>query len=272
MKQVKMKRKKMYATAIDASKAFDKVNRQLLWLMLFKKVGFKLTMILRAYYSISKAYVTHMNEKSSIFCTTIGVKQGGPLSPRLFAIYIEDIENVIDSTGIGIKIGAIFVNLLMYADDIILISETKVDMQVLIDLTEKFGIAREIKFNPEKTNFISVNDKSIIRIKKYLDDISTIRMDNEIIAEVNELKYLGSYISNNLLNKYHLNERLRMTAVAVDTLVNSAGLYNDFQSVKVKVQLYKTYVRLVLLYGLETMVLGEGQMKSVKKKTLSRNA
>jgi len=63
-----------------------------------------------------------------------------------------------------------------------------------------------------------------------------------------------------------------MTAVAVDTLVNSAGLYNDFQSVKVKVQLYKTYVRLVLLYGLETMVLGEGQMKSVKKKTLSRNA
>ena len=76
----------------DFSKAFDKVNRVLLWLTLYNKIGHTLTTSLLKYYSISKAYVLLDGEMSSIFNTTIGVKQGGPLSPRLFAIYIENVN------------------------------------------------------------------------------------------------------------------------------------------------------------------------------------
>jgi len=95
----------LYKTyAIDASKAFDKVNRVLLWLTLYNKIGHTLTTSLINYYSISKAYVLLDGTVSSIFMTTIGIKQGGPLSPRLFAIYFERIVEIIDESGLGIEV------------------------------------------------------------------------------------------------------------------------------------------------------------------------
>jgi hypothetical protein len=59
---------------------------------------------------------------SSIFITTIGVKQGGPLSPRLFAIYIEKVTEVIDESGLGIEVGTLKKIILLYADDIVLLA------------------------------------------------------------------------------------------------------------------------------------------------------
>ena len=38
IKLTKYKRKKIYITAIDASKAFDKVNRNFLWLIIYEKL------------------------------------------------------------------------------------------------------------------------------------------------------------------------------------------------------------------------------------------
>jgi hypothetical protein len=184
MNITKIKNKKLYATAIDASKAFDKVNRQLLWLILFKKIGFLLTYILMKYYDISRAYVINKGEKSTVFKTTIGVKQGGPLSPRLFSLYLEDLEEMVDNTGIGIGIGNLHINLLLYADDIILITNNKRQMQQLLNLVENFGRSREIKFNPDKTNFICVNGNLNIKNSLYLNDLEHIKMDGEIIEEV----------------------------------------------------------------------------------------
>jgi len=266
MQLVKLRKKKMFVTAIDASKAFDKVNRYLLWLILIKKIGFELTNVLMAYYDISQAYVSNKEEFSDIFRTTIGVKQGGPLSPRLFSIYIQDLEVVIDSTNIGIKVGDMVINLLLYADDILLISETKRDMQHLIDIVEEFGQLREIKFNPNKTNYIAINEYTNIRSAKYINDNRFIRMGGEIIDVVSSLKYLGSYLSNNLLNKEHLKERYRLTAAAVKNLSENSGFHNKNVNVKVKLQLYKSYIRPVLTYGLETMILGSNEMEKLQSK------
>jgi hypothetical protein len=266
MQYVKLKKRKMYATAIDASKAFDKVNRYLLWRILIKKIGIKLTMILMAYYDVSKAYVTNKNESSKIFRTTIGVKQGGPLSPRLFAIYIQDLEVIIEASGIGVKIGDMPINLLLYADDIVLISNTKREMQHLLDIVEEFGRAREIKFNPNKTNYIRINEYTNIRSKTHMNDIKFIRMGGEIIDDVQSMKYLGSYLSNNLLNNKHLEERYRLTSVAVKKLVDFSGFHNTDVSVEVKVQLYKSYVRPVLTYGLESLLLGSNEADKLQRK------
>lgn len=266
MNITKIRKKKLYATAIDASKAFDKVNRLLLWLILFKKVGFLITYILMKYYDTSQAYVINKKEKSETFRTTIGVKQGGPLSPRLFSLYLEDLEDLVDKTKIGVVIGKILINLLLYADDIILISNTKKEMQILLNLVEKFGKDREIKFNPDKTNFISVNDNLNLKTAKYINDTTAIRMNGEIIEEVYHMKYLGSYISNNLLNKVHLDERIKLTSAAVNKLNTECGFNSKVTSVKMKAQLYKSYIRPVLTYGLETMILGTNQLERIQKK------
>jgi hypothetical protein len=146
-----------FVAAIDASKAFDKVNRLLLYIILYKKIGHTLTTSLMKYYAQSSAYIIMNGICSDVFYTTIGVKQGGPLSPRLFALYIEHLITVIDDSNLGIKIGQMIVNILLYADDIVLLANTRSELQKMIDLVERFGNGLEIKFNPMKTNFISVN-------------------------------------------------------------------------------------------------------------------
>lgn len=91
------KKRKTFVCAIDASKAFDKVNRVKLWYKLLGRVEPYVIRILMEYYNNSLAYVVNDEEISEIFTTTIGVKQGGCLSPRLFTIYIEDVIQQIEA-------------------------------------------------------------------------------------------------------------------------------------------------------------------------------
>ena len=71
------------------------------------------------YYDCSYVYAVNEDETSSKFKTTIGVKQGGPLSSKLFAIYIEDLIKHVEDSNISVKIGKMKIQILLYADDII---------------------------------------------------------------------------------------------------------------------------------------------------------
>ncbi|RNA09871.1 RNA-directed DNA polymerase from mobile element jockey-like, partial [Brachionus plicatilis] len=90
-------------------------------------------------------------EYSRMFKTTIGVKQGGPLSPRLFAIYLEDLVESIDQLNLGVKVGKMLINIVLYADDILLMAESSDDLQTLANTTMEFGEKWQIKYNPSKT-------------------------------------------------------------------------------------------------------------------------
>ncbi len=67
------------------------------------------------------------------FDTNCGVKQGDTMSPTIFGIFINDIVDGIKSVNIGINIDAINVCILLYADDIVLLSETEEGIQKLLD-------------------------------------------------------------------------------------------------------------------------------------------
>ncbi len=59
------------------------------------------------------------------FDTNCWVKQGDTLSPTIFGIFIKDIVDDVKSVNIGINIDGINVCILLYADDIVLLSETE---------------------------------------------------------------------------------------------------------------------------------------------------
>lgn len=70
-------KRKTYLCAIDASKAFDKVNRFIMYAKFLEKTNIMLTRALVVYYSLSRAVVINNGEESEAFKTTLGVKQGG---------------------------------------------------------------------------------------------------------------------------------------------------------------------------------------------------
>jgi len=140
--------------ALDASKAFDKVRREKLWITLIDKAQPHVIRSLMNYYGDLKLIVNNNNEYSKIFNTTLGVKQGGPASPRLFTIYMEPLTHELEKSNIGVKIGDLLINHLMYADDVLLISTNIADLNKLLEITTKFGLNFELKFNPAKTQFM----------------------------------------------------------------------------------------------------------------------
>jgi hypothetical protein len=62
---------------------------------------------------------------SEIFRSDIGVKQGCPLSPTLFGLYIDKLEEWLNSQGgDGIHLGKFVIRLLLYTNDLILIAKS----------------------------------------------------------------------------------------------------------------------------------------------------
>ena len=49
-----------------------------------------------------------------------GMRQGCVLSPLLFALFLSQLEDIINESGIGVRIGAKIVGGLFFADDIVL--------------------------------------------------------------------------------------------------------------------------------------------------------
>ena len=62
-------------------------------------------------------------ESSESFRSDIGVKQGCPLSPTLFGLYIDKLEEWLNlQGGDGVWLGEFVIKLLLYVDDIVSIS------------------------------------------------------------------------------------------------------------------------------------------------------
>jgi hypothetical protein len=77
---------------------------------------------------------------SSFFENKTGLKQGDPLSPILFNLALQKVIQSIKMVPSGIKIGKEQVNILAYADDIVLIGKNEVEIRKLF--VEMESIAR----------------------------------------------------------------------------------------------------------------------------------
>ena len=107
------------------SKAFDKVNHYALFLKLMERhVPVCLINLLANWYENVFISVRWGQSLSKLVRLTTGVRQGGVLSPVLFAVYVNDIITRVESSGYGCEIAGNCVGILMYADDLLLISAT----------------------------------------------------------------------------------------------------------------------------------------------------
>ena len=67
---------------------------------------------------------------SNCFTSTIGVKQGFPLSLPFFGIYIDEITDFIArKEGKGVDLGGTQVSLLLYANNVVFLLKSKHDPQ-----------------------------------------------------------------------------------------------------------------------------------------------
>ena len=61
-----------------------------------------------------------------------GVRQGGILSPVLFAVYVDDIIETLNDSKLGCFIDDLYLGCIVYADDLIIISASVSILQKII--------------------------------------------------------------------------------------------------------------------------------------------
>jgi len=255
---------KTYVCAIDASKAFDKVNRNKLWCKLMTKIEPQIVRILMVYYSDSQAIVINEEDVSDIFKTTIGVKQGGCLSPRLFTIYVEDVIEQIENLNVGIKIGEMKLDILLYADDMLLLSDNILDMKRMLKVLTKYGLENEIKFNGSKTTLMSYNKTlgNNTRLARDIAKETKLELANEPVELTKHMKYLGVYYSDNYSLCKHWDTKVSNVASKI-SLLQQAGLHNQNLTSKTKAFLFNVYIRPLIQYGVDTFTLGKNDLAKV---------
>ncbi|CAF0764440.1 unnamed protein product [Brachionus calyciflorus] len=207
-----------YVCSLDASKAFDKVNRTILWKQLIKnKISPYVILSLINYYNDSFLLVNNNNSYSMSFKSTNGVKQGGKCSPKLFSIYLEPLLEIISQTESGIIIDKIKIDIIAYADDPLLVSSTKSSLQKCLDLVTKFGEDFEIQFNLIKTHYI-VFDFS--QKKSTMKDNLYLNLSGLNIERVDTIKYLGMQLNEKYDDRINIKKRIKCSYVALAKLRN----------------------------------------------------
>ena len=182
----------VYGLALDASKAFDRVEFTKLFECLIKRnVNPVVIRFLINMYLNQNVRVKFNQSCSEFFQVSNGVKQGGVLSPILFSVFIDVLLESLRNSGYGCKIGDQYVGCISYADDIIILTASLYSLNKMIKVCEKFASDFQVKFNGNKSKLIIFN-RGNTNFKP------TVFVNSEEVEVVNELNYLGSIISNKI--------------------------------------------------------------------------
>jgi len=210
-----------YIASLDASKAFDLVNHLKLFSTLIKRglPTFLIDTIINWYQKLS--VVVRWNGCLSCELRVFsGVRQGGILSPFLFNIYVDYILSKIRMSDLGCHICNMYIGCIMYADDLLLISSSIIDLQKMLEICDGMGANLGIKFNALKSKCISIGpDRSI--------KLASMTISNAKIDWVEKIKYLGITILAGATFRVGLSEARRKFFISANSIINKCQHASD---------------------------------------------
>ena len=234
--------KELHCVFVDLEKAYDKVAREEVWYCMRKSgLAEKYVRIVQDMYDDSTTAVRCAVRVTEGFEVKVGLHQGSALSPCLFAMMMDRMTDEIREEAPWT---------MMFADDIVICSESKERVEEKLESWRYALERRGMKVNRRKTEYMCVNERQ--------DNSSgTVKMQGEVVAKVEDFKYLGSTVQSNGECGREVKKRVqagwngwrRMSGVLCDRRVPA----------RVKGKVYKVAVRPAMLYGLETVALTKRQ-------------
>lgn len=231
----------LYLAFLDIEKAFDRVSREGLWRRL-QQEGMDNAMmgIIKKYYERNKVKFCWNGVETGWLDNNIGVRQGCPMSPVLFNIFIEELIARIRGLNIGIEVGERRLNCLGYADDLVILSSSAGEMQELLNVIKGYGDEWAVKFSGEKSKVMKYGEGE--SFKWMLGDVE--------LEEVNEYKYLGMNFGTgrDIFEKHKRQKELGMRRMLGMLKAMGSSMANPFRMVR---ELWKGVSVPRSLYGYE---------------------
>ena len=219
---------------LDLSKAFDTIDHNIL-LYKLEYYGFRGNVLkwFTDYLYNRKQYVLYNSYKSDHKNILCGVPQGSILGPLLFILYVNDITNTSN-----------VLEFVLFADDTTITYShsdviSKFDMinKELQEVTNWFK-ANKLSVNASKTNHMLLGTNHKL---SRLDESASIILDNTNLERVNNTKFLGVTIDENLNWTSH-------TETISKNISRGVGIINKLKHFVPEGVLYSLYCTLILPY------------------------
>ena len=225
--------------------------------MLFDKLltrGLPVSIVrfLSSWYYAQQKCVRWNSSVSDSFHVSNGVRQGGVLSPMLFAVYVDSLLEMLEASGVGCYSGGCFVGAVCYADDIVLLAPCASALRVMLDICDTFASSHGLVFNAAKTQLICFR-------QRYTNTFPPqIIFNGSTLRFVEEVSHLGHILAYNLDDKQDIIRAIKELNRKANSVLCKFSSLDPF----VKCYLLKSYC--LSLYGSPLWSLSSPSLRSIE--------
>lgn len=246
----------LYAAFIDFRKAYDCIHRPLLWECLHSLGvhGNFLTSLMEMY-KRTPMQIRLQGRLGEQFEATTGVKQGDPLSPLLFGLFIDRFEQMLADAlpTCGVMLGSELLKILFYADDIVLLASSPHDLQLMLNELSNFCDMYAMSVNVKKSEVVIFDgaDETSQHYARTQSTSSTRFMYNGVELDINtSFTYLGIWFDRRDGTEHTCHRMYQKGRAAMFAMIKRCSdmeLHNVFM----RCHLFDSLVRPILNYGCE---------------------
>ena len=223
-------KKMTYAVFVDFSKAFDSLDRMVLFEKLYDSgIKGRIYDLIVSILSENRIVIDNGVELSEPIVQRKGVLQGDSLSPSLFLFYVRELPTILQQCG---------VKCLMFADDLVIYSPDVCLLQRALEKLEEWCEINQLKVNINKTKAMKFRRGGGYGAKDFM------RYKGEQVSYVSEFVYLGVNLQPSLCVTRHVQMRKEKTAKAIGLLRNLHRV-----STKTLVKIYNIKVWPMMTYA-----------------------
>ncbi|KAK3525229.1 hypothetical protein QTP86_024952 [Hemibagrus guttatus] len=197
---------------VDLEKAFDRVPRGILWEVLWEYgVRGPLLRAVRSLYNRSRSLVRIASCKSDLFPVHVGLRQGCPLSPVLFIVFMDRISR--RSQGLeGVRFGDHRISSLIFADDVVLLAPSSLDLQHALGHFAAECEAAGMRVSTSKSKAMVLDRKKMA---------CTLQVGGKVLPQVEEFKYLGVLFTSEERMDREIDRRIGAAAAVMRSMYRS---------------------------------------------------
>ncbi len=137
----------VYTCVLDAEMAFDGIPHSILLMKAINVIPDTWWRLLHTWYHNSLVQVKWNGKLSEVLNIEKGTRQGGLTSPFLFNLFYQDLVHDLTNIPGGLRINGNSYCVLVYADDILLLSTTASGLQSLIDCANNYITEHGLSFS-----------------------------------------------------------------------------------------------------------------------------